>query len=81
MQVIEAGDDAVTAVTRTYRVFARQEVRGRSPAYEALAESVADDATLVIYHSSVDELLCVLARDGRGMALADGHGTWLQWLP
>ena len=34
----QAGDDAVTAVTRTYRVFARQEV-------------------------------------------ADGHGTWLQWLP
>jgi len=28
-----------------------------------------------------NELLCVLARDGRGMALADGHGTWLQWLP
>ena len=28
-----------------------------------------------------DELLCVLARDGRGVALADSHGTWLQWLP
>jgi hypothetical protein len=24
----------------------------------------------------------VLARDGRlPLALADGHGTWLQWLP
>ena len=51
--VAQAGDGAVTAVTRTYRVFARQEVRGRSPAYEALAESVADDAALVSFIASL----------------------------
>jgi hypothetical protein len=27
-----------------------------------------------------DELACVLARDGRAIALADSHGKWLQWL-
>jgi hypothetical protein len=27
-----------------------------------------------------DELTCVVARDGRVLALADSHGTWLQWL-
>jgi hypothetical protein len=24
---------------------------------------------------------CVLARDGRGIALTESHGTWLRWLP
>ena len=28
-----------------------------------------------------DDQLCVVARDGRSVALADSHGTWLQWLP
>ena len=23
----------------------------------------------------------VLARDGQAVAVTDGHGTWLQWLP
>ena len=27
-----------------------------------------------------DEQMCVIARDGRAIALADSHGTWLQWL-
>ena len=49
----QEADDAATAVTLTYRVFARQEVRGRSPAYEALAESVADDAALVRFIASL----------------------------
>ena len=87
----------------------------------ALAARAPGDATLVIYHTSVlwyvaadrrdqfasavrglgatwltseppgvvpgtarparDGLQCVLARDGRAIALADSHGTWLQWLP
>ena len=29
---------------------------------------------------SVDEQMTVLARDGRPVALADSHGTRLQWL-
>ena len=37
-------NDQLTDVAEAYRVFARQEVRGRSAADEALAESVADDA-------------------------------------
>jgi hypothetical protein len=24
---------------------------------------------------------CVLARDGRGIAMTESHGTWLRWLP
>jgi hypothetical protein len=39
----------MTAVARAYRDFARREARGRSAAYEALAESVADDAALVAF--------------------------------
>ena len=27
-----------------------------------------------------DEQMCVIARDGRAIAFADSHGTWLQWL-
>jgi hypothetical protein len=34
-----AGEDPVASVARTYRAFARGEARGRSPAYESLAES------------------------------------------
>jgi hypothetical protein len=30
---------------------------------------------------SVDDQMCVLARDGRPVARADSHGTWLSWLP
>ncbi len=28
---------------------------------------------------ALDEQMCVIARDGRVIAFADGHGTWLQW--
>ena len=41
------GDDGTADVARAYRVFARLEARGRSPAYEALATAVADDAGIV----------------------------------
>jgi hypothetical protein len=34
---------APAAVAATYRAFARREVRGRSPAYEALALAAAAD--------------------------------------
>ena len=43
----QSGDDAVTAVPRTYQKFGRLEARGRSAAYEVLAESVAGDAVLL----------------------------------
>jgi hypothetical protein len=43
----------VTAVQQTYRLFARQEARGRSAAYESLAESVADDAALAGFIASL----------------------------
>jgi hypothetical protein len=48
-----AGDDPVMAVAETYRVFARREARGRSAAYESLAESVADDAAVVGFIASL----------------------------
>src|SRR6516164_2292418 len=48
----QPGDDAVTAVAGTYRAFARLEARGRSAAYEALAESVAGDAALAGFIAS-----------------------------
>ncbi len=51
--VAQAGDDAATAVARTYREFGRLEARGRSAAYEALAESVADDSALVSFIASL----------------------------
>lgn len=133
-----AADELAMAVARDFRLFARREARGRSAAYEQLAESVADDAAvasfvaslppdkrqpnlLVICHSSVlyqvspqqrerfaaavrglgaswlsaeapgilpgtavparDDQMYALARDGRLIATADGHGTWLRWLP
>ena len=51
--VAQAGDDAATAVARTYREFGRLEARGRSAAYEALAESVAGDTALVSFIASL----------------------------
>jgi hypothetical protein len=30
--------------------------------------------------SAPDEQMCVIAHDGRAIALANSHGTWLQWL-
>jgi hypothetical protein len=51
--VAHPGDDAVTAVARTYRQFARLEARGRSAAYEALAGSVAGDTALVRFIASL----------------------------
>jgi Uncharacterized protein conserved in bacteria (DUF2332) len=51
--VAQAGDDAATAVARTYRDFGRLEARGRSAAYEALAESVAGDTALVSFIASL----------------------------
>ena len=41
-----AADDS-QAAARAYRVFARREARGRSAAYEALAEAVADDEAVM----------------------------------
>ncbi len=51
--VAVAGGDPVTAVAETYRAFARREARGRSAAYESLAESVADDAAVVGFIASL----------------------------
>ena len=48
-----AGHDAVRAVVRSYRDVARREARGRSAAYEALAESVAGDRALVGFIASL----------------------------
>jgi hypothetical protein len=51
---VDAAEDDVTAdVARAYRVFARLEARGRSPAYEALASAVADDAGIVGFVASL----------------------------
>jgi hypothetical protein len=50
-----ADDDPMTAVAATYRSFARREARGRSAAYEALAESVADDAAVVDFVASLPQ--------------------------
>jgi hypothetical protein len=47
------GDDAAEAVTRAYQAFARREARGRSAAYEALAEFVAGDAALARFVASL----------------------------
>ncbi len=44
--VAPAADDPMIAVASTYREFAQGEAHGRSPAYEALAEGVADDQVL-----------------------------------
>jgi hypothetical protein len=41
------------SVADVYRTFARQEARGRSPAYERLAESVADDRAVAGFIASL----------------------------
>jgi hypothetical protein len=51
--VTQAGNDLLTTVAQSYRVFARREARGRSAAYEALAESVADDSAVVGFIASL----------------------------
>ncbi len=51
--VAVAGGNPLTAVAETYRSFARWEARGRSAAYESLAESVADDAAVVAFIGSL----------------------------
>jgi hypothetical protein len=51
--VARAEDEDNAAVARTYRAFAREEARGRSAAYEALAEAVAGDAALVSFVASL----------------------------
>src|SRR3954452_5878169 len=38
-----------TAIAETYRRFARDEAHGRSPLYEALTESVADDPDMLAH--------------------------------
>ena len=105
MPVVTQADGDVAAVAQTYRFFGRLEARGRSAAYETLAESVADDTALLSFIASLppedapvlrceppgivpgtegparDGHTCVLARDGRGIALTESHATWLQWLP
>ncbi len=48
----QAGNDLLT-VAQGYRVFARREARGRSAAYEALAESVADDSAVLDFIASL----------------------------
>jgi hypothetical protein len=47
--VVATSADEPAEIAEEYRAFARQEARGRSPAYEALAESVAGDAALVSF--------------------------------
>jgi len=51
--VVTQADGDAAAVARTYRTFARAEARGRSAAYEALAEAVAGDAALVSFVASL----------------------------
>jgi hypothetical protein len=51
--VATTAEDPAAEVAEDYRAFARQEARGRSPAYESLAESVAADAALVSYVCSL----------------------------
>jgi hypothetical protein len=46
-------NDPVTAVAQAYRSFARREARGRSAAYESLAESVAGDPAVVGFIASL----------------------------
>jgi hypothetical protein len=51
--VAAAADEPVKAVARAYREFARREARGRSAAYESLAESVAGDAAVAGFVASL----------------------------
>jgi hypothetical protein len=48
-----AADDPVADVVRDYRAFARREARGRSAAYDALADSVAGNAAVVDFVASL----------------------------
>ena len=41
------GRDQAAGIAEAYRAFARHEARGRSPAYQALAEAVAGDAAVL----------------------------------
>ena len=51
---MDAAEDDVTAdVVRAYRAFARLEAHGRSPAYEALAWAVAEDAGIAGFVGSL----------------------------
>jgi hypothetical protein len=50
-----ARDDVTADVVRTYEVFARLEAHGRSPAYEALAVAVAQDADVVGFVASLPD--------------------------
>jgi len=50
---VAASADIAAEIADGYRAFARQEAHGRSPAYESLAESVADDAALVSFVASL----------------------------
>jgi hypothetical protein len=51
--VVATSAEVAAEIAEEYRAFARQEARGRSPAYESLAESVADDAALVDFVASL----------------------------
>ena len=53
MPVVTQADGDVAAVAQTYRFFGRLEARGRSAAYETLAESVADDTALLSFIASL----------------------------
>ena len=46
-------EDRLAAVARAYRRFALREAHGRSAAYESLAESLADDATVAGFVASL----------------------------
>jgi hypothetical protein len=51
--VAAPGDDSVTTVARDFQLFARREARGRSAAYESLAESAAGDAEVTGFVASL----------------------------
>jgi hypothetical protein len=53
MPVTGAGDDGPAAVVREYQAFARLEARGRSAAYESLAEAAAADGAVVEFIASL----------------------------
>ena len=53
MPVVTQADSDAAAVAQRYREFGRYEARGRSRAYEALAEAVAGDAALVSFIASL----------------------------
>jgi hypothetical protein len=47
------GRDQAAGIAEAYRAFARHEARGRSPAYQALAEAVAGDAAVLRFVGSL----------------------------